>query len=147
METKPEILLVEDNSDDVELTRRAFSRSGVVASLAACRDGVEALSYLHSDRPLPNLILMDLKMPRLSGLELLRALRQSPRMAAVPVVVLTSSDLPEDIAQAYALGANSYIRKPSELSVLIDIIRQVSAYWLGLNQVPHQSPRATPTPV
>ena len=138
------ILLVEDNPDDAELTRIAFEEAGSVHALAHACDGAEALDYLfgrgkHADRagkPLPALVLLDLNLPKLSGREVLQALRADPRTRALPVVVLTTSVEPFDVDDVYALGANSYIQKPVEFDRFIEAARQIGLYWLGLNQAP-----------
>lgn len=131
------ILLVEDNSDDEKLTLRAMRKSDIPNVVIVARDGVEALSYVteHRDHPsrLPALILLDLKLPKVSGLELLEKLRSDPMTRTVPIVVLTSSDEERDIQQSYCLGANSYIKKPVEFDDFIDSVRQLGEYWLTIN--------------
>jgi CheY-like chemotaxis protein len=135
------ILLVEDNPDDAELATRAFQRSGIKNEIARARDGVEALDYLfgtgpHADQPPapPDLVLLDLKLPRLDGLEVLRRLRASDRTRHLPVVILTSSEQERDIVQSYDLGANSYVRKPVDYGEFTEAVRQLVSYWLVLNQ-------------
>jgi len=143
------ILLVEDNPDDAELTLRALQRHTVVEKVVVAHDGVEALDYLlaqgsHAGRDpqaFPRLVLLDLKLPRLDGLELLRRLRAEPRTSALPVVVLTSSKEDKDIAECYRCGANSYIRKPVDFERFIDAVRQVEQYWLSLNEAPPAPPK------
>jgi two-component system response regulator len=135
------ILLVEDNPDDVDLTLRAFRRNGLRTDVVVARDGIEAESVLFgpaSNGP-PALVLLDLKLPKLNGLEVLRAIRADQHTAAVPVVVLTSSIEEEDVIAAYRLGANSYIRKPVEFHSFLDVIHQLGLYWLVLNE---PAPRA-----
>ena len=136
------ILLVEDNPDDEELTRIAFEESNLANQLVVARDGVEALEYLlDSKRPLPQLVLLDLKLPKLNGLEVLRRLRADDRTKFLPVVILTSSDEERDLFDSYGLGANSYVRKPVDFAQFVDSVRQLGLYWLVLNRTP-----PTPTP-
>ena len=137
------ILLVEDNPDDEELTIRALAKNSIGDRVDVVRDGVEALDYLFlsgpyadSDQGLPQLILLDLKLPKVDGLEVLRRLRAHPRTRLAPVVVLTSSNEERDVAQSYLLGANSYIRKPVDFSQFTDAVRQLGTYWLAVNQGP-----------
>jgi CheY-like chemotaxis protein len=138
------ILLVDDNPDDVLFLERAFGAAGVMAPLRVAKDGAGAIDYLigegmYSDRsahPLPALVLLDLKMPGASGFVVLRWLREQPVLKRLPVVMLTSSAQEEDIAQAFDLGVNSYIVKPSGLKQLNDVAKQIEAYWLSLNQRP-----------
>jgi two-component system response regulator len=137
----PGILLVEDNPDDVDLTLRAFRRNGLRAEVHVARDGVEAEEVLFDEGgALPSLILLDLKLPRLTGLEVLEALRANERTAMIPVVVLTSSVEEEDLVAAYRLGANSYIRKPVDFEAFLDVVHQLGMYWLILNEAPDRSP-------
>jgi CheY-like chemotaxis protein len=138
------ILLVEDNPDDVELALRAFRKNHLANDLVVARDGVEALDYLfctgpHSHRDpchQPEVVLLDLKLPRVDGLEVLRRLREDRRTAFVPVVVLTSSTEEDDLVRSYSLGANSYIRKPVDFVQFVEAVREMSVYWLVLNQPP-----------
>lgn len=135
------ILLVEDNPDDVILTRRAFRRAGLDAALAVVEDGELAVEYLSgvgrfSDRerhPWPALVLLDLKLPRKPGLEVLQWIRSQPTLHDLPVVVLTSSRQDEDIERAYALGANSYLEKPVEFAALQKLVETLHLYWLRFN--------------
>lgn len=139
-----EILLVEDNPDDVDLTLRAFRKSNVANEVVVARDGVEALDYLfatgsHAGRAadtLPQLVLLDLKLPRLDGLQVLERIRGNPKTKLLPVVILTSSTEERDLVSGYALGANSYVRKPVDFQEFADAVRQLGLYWLLLNQRP-----------
>lgn len=138
------ILLVEDNDDDVELTRRAFARSNLISKLVVVRDGQEALDYLaatgaYADRDptvLPNVVLLDLKLPKINGLEVLRRIRGIDTTRRLPVVILTTSKEEKDILSSYNLGANSYIRKPVDFSQFTDLAHQLGLYWLVLNERP-----------
>ena len=138
------ILLVEDNPDDEALTVRALSRNGIKHHLQIVHDGVEALDYLFGTGPFagrdvrvhPTVILLDLKLPRIDGLEVLRRIRADARTRAQPVVILTSSKEEQDLIQGYGLGANSYIRKPVDFTRFTDAVRQVGLYWLLLNEPP-----------
>lgn len=142
-----EILLVEDNPDDVELTLRAFAKSNIANEVVVARDGVEALDYLfatgpHAGRasaPLPQLVLLDLKLPRIDGLQVLERVRANPRTRLLPVVILTSSTEQRDLENGYKLGANSYIRKPVDFQEFLDAMRHLGLYWLLLNQAPPES--------
>lgn len=141
-EEQSAILLVEDNDDDVELTRRAFAKSNLRDALAVVRDGQEALDYLfgagaHAGRDigrLPRLVLLDLNLPKLDGLEVLRRIRASAATRRLPVVMLTSSREQRDIIQSYDLGANSYVRKPVDFAEFVEAARQLGVYWLALNE-------------
>jgi two-component system, response regulator len=131
------IVLVEDNPDDQTLTLRALKKQNVANEIIVLNDGVEALEFLlDPDKPLPNLVLLDLKLPKLDGLQLLRRLRSEPRTQVLPVVVLTSSDEDRDVIEGYRLGANSYIRKPVDFNQFTEAVRQLGLYWLVLNQSP-----------
>ena len=137
-------LLVEDSPDDAELTIRAFEKSRLVNEVVLVRDGQEALDYLfgtgaHAGRDLsvmPELVLLDLKLPKVGGLEVLRRLRQDPRTRRQPVVVLTSSNEEQDIITSYDLGANSFVRKPVDFEQFLEAARQLGLYWLILNSPP-----------
>ncbi len=134
--TEPKtILLVEDNADDEQLTLRAMRHSEIPNIIRVARDGAEALDYLYGPHAstLPDLILMDLKLPKVSGLEVLQRIRQEPSTATLPIVILTSSDEERDILESYSLGANSYIRKPVDFDEFIDAVRQLGLYWLSMN--------------
>ncbi len=138
------ILLIEDNPSDVGLTRRALAQSRVANELIVVEDGQEALDYLfgagaHAGRDvtqLPSLVLLDLKLPRLDGLEVLRRIRADERTRRLPVVILTTSKEEQDIAAGYDLGANSYIRKPVAFAQFARAIQQLGLYWLVLNEPP-----------
>jgi len=138
------ILLAEDDPNDVLLIRRAFERNHVANPVQVVRDGEEALAYLSgqapfADRqrhPLPVLMLMDLKMPRKSGLEVLEWVRQQPGLKRLPIIVLTSSNQSPDINRAYELGANSYLVKPAGFDSLLDLVKNLDMYWLILNEKP-----------
>jgi two-component system response regulator len=138
------ILLVEDNPDDVELTLRAFKKNHIMNSLQVVTDGAEALEYLfgtgkYAGRDTtrqPTVILLDLKLPKVDGLEVLKAIRADERTKLLPVVVLTSSKEEMDIMNVYANGANSYIRKPVEFEKFIEAVGQLGLYWLLLNERP-----------
>ncbi len=139
--TKHDILLVEDNPDDVELTRIAFAEAGIDGRLAVASDGAEALDYLfargaHSGRDpreLPAIVLLDLNLPKLDGREVLQAIRASELTRSLPVVVLTTSDEPFDVEATYALDVNSYIRKPVDFDQFVAVVKQIGLYWLVLN--------------
>lgn len=138
------ILLVEDNPDDEELTLLALKKSNILNEVIVARDGVEALDYLfatgkYADRSpsrMPQLIMLDLKLPKLDGLEVLKRLRADPRTKLIPVVILTSSSEEEDVVASYNNGANSYVRKPVDFHRFADAIKQLGMYWLILNEVP-----------
>ena len=139
MVTEKEILLVEDNPDDVELTLRALKSSNIANHVTVARDGVEALDDLLTPGKLPlmpELVLLDLKLPRLDGLEVLRRMRADERTKLLPVVILTSSTEEEDMVKSYSLGANSYVRKPVSFGDFAEAVRQLGLYWLVLNQPP-----------
>jgi CheY-like chemotaxis protein len=138
------ILLVEDNADDVILTERALRKSHIVNELVVAHDGVEALDYFfcrnsYADRniqDLPEVVLLDLKLPRIGGLEVLKQIRANPLTCLQPVVVLTSSLEDQDITESYRLGANSYIRKPVDFNQFVDAVQKLGLYWLTLNHGP-----------
>ena len=143
MHEKP-ILLVEDNPDDEVLTLRAFKMNNMLNRVVVARDGVEALEYLFGTGVYagrdpsvhPQVILLDLKLPKVDGLEVLRQLRADPRTRLVPVVVLTSSNEERDLVDSYQLGVNSYIRKPVDFVQFVEAVRQLHLYWLILNESP-----------
>jgi two-component system, response regulator len=131
------ILLVEDNPDDEALTLRAFKKSNLGNEVVVARDGVEALEFLmNHELELPKLVLLDLKLPKLDGMDVLKRVRADERTRLLPVVVLTSSKEQEDLLKSYALGANSYIRKPVDFNQFIQAIQQLGLYWLVLNESP-----------
>lgn len=140
----PKVLLVEDNPDDEALTLRAFRKSNLTNEVIVARDGVEALDYLmgtgtYSGRDpndKPQLVLLDLKLPKLDGLEVLQHIRENENTRMLPVVILTSSKEQEDLVQSYSLGANSYIRKPVDFNQFVQAVQQLGLYWLVLNQYP-----------
>jgi two-component system, response regulator len=131
------ILMVEDNPDDEELTRLAFEEAHIANELVVVRDGSEAISFLLEAPPRrdpPQLILLDLKLPKVGGLEVLERLRAEPRTRLIPIVILTSSSEEEDIISSYLRGANSYVRKPVEFHQFLVVVQQLGLYWLLLNQ-------------
>jgi two-component system response regulator len=138
------ILLVEDNPDDVALTLRALKKNNIANEVVVAGDGEEALEYLMATgkyagrnvADMPQVVLLDLKLPKVGGLEVLRAVRADPRTRTQPVVVLTSSTEERDIISGYELGANSYIRKPVDFDQFLEAVRQLGLYWLVLNQAP-----------
>lgn len=132
------ILLVEDNPDDEALTLRALKRNNILNTVFVARDGVEALDYLESCGPgrLPEVVLLDLKLPRIDGLEVLRRIRENDKTRRLAVVILTSSNEERDIIAGYDLGANSYIRKPVDFEQFMEAVRQLGIYWLVLNVSP-----------
>ena len=138
------MLLVEDDPNDILLIQRAFAKACLVNPLKVVRDGEEALNYLSgsgdfADRgryPLPSLILLDLKLPRKSGLEILQWLRQQPNLKHIPVIVLTSSKESSDVSRAYDLGANSYLVKPVGFEGLLELVKSIGMYWMILNKTP-----------
>jgi two-component system response regulator len=137
------ILLVEDNKDDELLTLRAFKKNNILNPVVVARDGVEALDYLFGSGALaPQLVLLDLNLPRIGGLEVLRRIREDERTRLVPVVMLTSSREEEDIIRSYSLGANAFVRKPVEFGEFIRAVQTLGLFWLLLNDPP-PSPRRT----
>lgn len=140
------ILLVEDNPNDVELTLRAFKKHNIANQIVVASDGEEALDYLfatgrHADRDpnaWPEVVLLDLKLPKMHGLELLQRIRADQRSKRLPVVILTSSNEEKDLIASYDLGANSFVRKPVDFAEFADASRQLGLYWLVLNEVPPQ---------
>jgi two-component system, response regulator len=138
------ILLVEDNPDDAKLTLRAFKRNNMLNPVVVARDGVEALDVLfargayaeRAGKPPPTLIILDLKLPKLDGLGVLRAIRGDERTRLIPVVILTSSKEEQDLIQSYALGANSYVRKPVDFAEFQEAVRILGIFWLMTNLPP-----------
>jgi len=142
------ILLVEDNPDDEALTRRALAKNNIQNEVRVARDGAEALEILlgtgaHAGHPLaPEVVLLDLKLPKVDGLEVLRRIRADERTRLLPVVILTSSREERDVVSGYGLGANSYIRKPVDFRQFVEAVRQLGLYWLVLNEPPPRRPAA-----
>lgn len=143
MNSKP-ILLIEDNPSDIGLTQRALQRSNITNELVVATDGEEGLDYLfcrgrwagRANHALPVVVLLDLKLPKVDGLEVLRAIRADPATRRVPVVILTSSREEQDVATGYDLGVNSYIRKPVDFTQFAETIKQLGLYWLVINESP-----------
>jgi two-component system response regulator len=143
------ILLVEDNADDVELTLMAFAQVNLTNEIVTVWDGAEALDYLFATgqyagrnmQEQPVVVLLDLKLPKIDGLEVLRRMRSDPRTQMLPVVVLTTSKEEQDVVRSYSLGANSYIRKPVDFTQFVNAVRQLGMYWTLLNETPHLGAR------
>ncbi len=143
------ILLVEDNPDDVELTMRAFKKNAILNDIVVVRDGAEALDYFFGPKGcasrghpnLPAVVLLDLKLPKVDGIEVLRRIRAHEHTKLVPVVILTSSKDQKDVLNGYNLGCNSYVRKPVDFNQFIEAARQLGLYWLMLNELPAESGR------
>jgi len=143
-ENEPKILLVEDSPTDAELTMLALQKSNMANPIDLVRDGAEALEYLfgtgayawRAERCLPQLVLLDLRLPKLDGIEVLQQIRANPRTRRLPVVIMTSSNEETDMARCYDHGANSYIRKPVDFEHFVQTIRQLGLYWLVLNEPP-----------
>jgi len=144
MSWNKKILLIEDNPDDIELTLRAFKKNNIMNEIVVKSDGVQALDYFFGKNgiaqkkgdELPILILLDLKLPRIDGIEVLKKIRKDERTKLIPVVILTSSKEPSDLLGCYRLGCNSYIRKPVDFTLFTDMVRQLGFYWLILNESP-----------
>lgn len=138
------ILLVEDNPDDITLTERALKKSHILNKLIVAKDGVEALDYLFGTgswagrdmNNMPEIVLLDLKLPKIDGLEVLKRIRANAQTKLLPVVILTSSKEEKDLIDGYSMGANSYIRKPVNFNQFADAVRQLGLYWLVLNERP-----------
>lgn len=138
------ILLVEDNPDDVELTIRAFKKNNIANKIVVAKDGVEALDYLFCTGPytgrdkkdMPVVVLLDLKLPRVDGMEVLKRIRGHETAKLIPVVILTSSKEEKDLINGYALGANSYVQKPVNFEQFSEAVKQLGLYWLVLNKIP-----------
>lgn len=138
------ILLVEDNPDDEALTLRALKKNSIMNEVAVARDGAQALEILQGETPIrPAVILLDLKLPKVDGLEVLRRLRADERTRLLPVVILTSSKEEQDMVRGYSLGANSYVRKPVDFVQFTEAVRQLGLYWLLINEAP-PDPRRSP---
>ena len=145
------ILLVEDNPDDEALTLRALRKHNIVNEVVVARDGVEALEYLfgtgawdgRDPRQLPEVVLLDLKLPKIDGLEVLRRVRADERTRLLPVVILTSSNEEQDRIEGYGLGANSYVRKPVNFDEFVEAVKQLGLYWLMLNEPPEGRARGS----
>lgn len=139
MKNKP-ILLVEDNPDDEALALRAFKKSNMSNDIFVARDGQEALDFLFAEEQadnLPAVVLLDLKLPKLDGLAVLKAIRENVSTKRLPVVILTSSKHDEDLVESYNLGANSYVRKPVDFNEFVDAVSQLGMYWMLLNELPY----------
>lgn len=143
MTENPNILLVEDNEDDVILVKRSLHKAGITAPIHVVRDGEQAIVYLYEasqprERPecLPAVVLLDLKLPRRSGLEVLAWIRSHPRLSVLPVVVFTTSAQDSDVREAYALGANSYLKKPVGIHETTEVLKSAGLYWLTHNVRP-----------
>ena len=140
----PVILLVEDNPDDVELTRIAFAEGNIANEIRVARDGEEAIKCLFGEGPegcrvddyLPGVVLLDLKLPKISGLDVLKRIRSDPRTSCLPVVILTSSKEDEDVMSSYSLGANAYVRKPVDYQEFVKAAKTLGLFWLVLNEPP-----------
>lgn len=142
-EKEVEILLVEDNRDDEELAKIALKNNNITNKMQVVRDGVEALEYLFGSVDSetlkcvgPTVVLLDLKLPKIDGLEVLRRIKTNPLSKKIPVVVLTSSSEEKDLVESYRLGVNSYIRKPVDFNQFAEVVRQIGLYWLSLNKQP-----------
>jgi CheY-like chemotaxis protein len=139
-----EILLVEDNPGDVRLTKEALRDGKVRNNLNVAKDGVEALEFLrregrHANAPRPDLILLDLNLPRMSGREVLAEIKQDPELSTIPVVVLTTSQAEQDIVKAYELNANCYVTKPVDLDQFITVVKSIEDFWLTIVRLPNRS--------
>ena len=142
-----EILLVEDNPSDVKLAMRAFQKNNLVNTVRVLHDGAEALEYLYctgryagrSETALPRVILLDLKLPIVDGLEVLRSIKSNPSTQMNPVVVMTSSKEEKDMVESYQLGVNSYLQKPVDFDQFTEAVRQIGLYWLLINKVPYST--------
>lgn len=138
------ILLIEDNQDDIDLTLRAFKKHKLANEIRVIQDGAEAVEFLfctgkYADRNIgdvPSFVLLDLNLPKVNGLEILKKIRENPKTKCIPVIILTSSKYDQDVINSYELGVNSYIRKPVDFNKFIEAIDQIEAYWLILNEPP-----------
>jgi two-component system, response regulator len=144
------ILLAEDNPDDEALTLRAFKKNNITNEVVVARDGAEALDFIFGTnkyagrdaRDWPSIVLLDLKLPKVNGLEVLKKIRSDERTRGIPVVILTSSREEQDVAEGYGLGVNSYVRKPVDFTQFLDAVKQIGLYWLLLNEPPIPIQRA-----
>lgn len=142
--SRKDILLVEDNPDDEALTLRALKKHNIANSITVVHDGVEALDYLfcrgvwenRDCNDQPQVVLLDLKLPKISGLDVLKAVRENEKTKLLPIVILTSSNEEKDILAGYELGANSYIRKPVDFEQFLEAVHELGLYWLVINQIP-----------
>jgi CheY-like chemotaxis protein len=134
-----EILLVEDDAADAEMTMRALRRNNLANKIRWVKDGEQALDYVFGERQLPKLVLLDLKMPKVDGMEVLRRLKADPATQAVPVVIMTSSNEEKDVVESYKLGANSYIVKPVQFEAFLETVAKIGLYWIITNRVPHDA--------
>jgi len=139
-----DILLVEDDAGDIDLTKEALEESKLQMSLNVVRDGVEAIAYLrregeYTQATRPDLILLDLNLPRLNGHEVLQEIKNDDKLKAIPIVVLSTSDTHEDIRSSYNLGANCYIKKTLDMDKFIEIVRAIESFWFTIVQLPHQN--------
>ncbi len=149
IEKNETILLIEDNLDDIELTKRAFQKNNIANNLMITHDGIEALDYLfcrgaYAERNIketPRLILLDLKLPKLDGLQVLERLRANEQTKLIPVVILTSSKEEQDLINGYKYGANSYVRKPINFNEFVEAMRHIGLYWLLINEPPPKNHR------
>ena len=137
MQQPVEILLAEDNGEDAEMTIRALKRSNLANRLHWVKDGAEALDYLSGTAQLPKLVLLDIKMPKVDGIEVLRRLKDNPATRGIPVVVMTSSNEERDVVESYRLGVNSYIVKPVQFDDFMETVAKIGLYWLLTNRVPN----------
>ena len=132
-----EILLVEDNPQDAEMTMRALRQNNLVNRVRWAKDGAEALEYLlANDRQKPKLVLLDLKMPKVDGIEVLRRMKGDPALRAIPVVIMTSSNEERDVVESYRLGVNSYVVKPLQFDVFLETVAKIGLYWVLTNRAP-----------
>lgn len=140
-----ELLLVEDNPGDIELTRIALEENKIRNNLNVVMDGVDALAYLrrqppYQDAPRPDLILLDLNLPKKDGREVLAEIKNDTRLAGIPVVILTTSDAEEDVLKAYQLHVNCYVRKPLDLDQFVKVVRSIREFWLSIVELPENNP-------
>lgn len=133
------ILLVEDNPDDEKLTIRALRRGKITNPIQVARDGEEALTAIFNADPLPSVVLLDLKLPKIDGLEVLQRIRANEQTHLLPVVIFTSSSEERDVIESYSLGANSYVRKPVNFEQFIEAVSQVGLYWVAINEALHRN--------